>query len=873
MRKLYLIDCSSIFFRAYYAIRFLNNSKGMPTNALYGYLAILTKLINERLKDEDSIAACYDRSEPSFREEIAATYKAHREETPEDLQLQIPYIKKLNDALAIQGFEMLGFEADDVIGTLTKLGRERGYEVMIVSGDKDFGQLLGPRVKLLDLGKDVTYDEKTFREKWGVDPHQMIDYLSIVGDASDNIAGVKGIGPKGAEKLLAEFKTLDDIYTNINLIKNERTRKLLLESKEQAYLARRLVTICTDVSLDTDLERLHWKSPNKELLGPLLQELEFKAFLQKFVDGGSLTTSTSNGKASEATTATAASPTNIPSPGVVSSLAIPKKVETVTSTKELTKLLAGAQPVWFDVSLLGVAAANSKVICRFEGNALDFGSWLQQQIVTGATLAGFDVKAQLHEIRMEQTRNLNVVEDVALDAYLLDPGQDVDFDSLKSKYLEADKEPTLASSEQRLQEIMRLNAAFKPKLEELGLMKLLMRLELPLIRVLYDMETAGVKIDGKRLDEFSKTLGLQIQALEKKIKDLTQSDFNIGSPKQLGAILFEKLKLPVMRKTKTGYSTDSDVLEQLKPHHPVAEQILEWRELTKLKSTYVDALPKLINPETGRVHTRFNQMVASTGRLSSTNPNLQNIPIRSDLGHHIRKMFIPEKGRKILSADYSQIELRILAHVTSDPGLVRAFQQDLDIHAATASEVFNVPLERVSDEQRRLAKAINFGIAYGMSDFGLAERLDIPRKEASEIIGRYMARYTGVAHYMEATVQIAKQRGYVGTLFGRRRYLRDINHSNRNVRMGAERAAINMPIQGTAADIVKKAMLDVKKIMDVRKDAVMLMQVHDELVFEVDNSSVGEISELVCKTMESVVQLKVPLKVSVGSGGNWDEAH
>jgi len=858
MKRVYLVDVSSLFFRAFYAIRQLNNSQGLPTNALYGFLAAITKLLKEH--KPDGMAFCFDHPESGFREELYPDYKANRDEAPNDLIKQFPYLPKLAEALSVPAFEKAGFEADDVIGTLTKKSKRQGIEVVIISGDKDFGQLVGPGVKIFDPSKDIYIDEDGVRAKFGVDANQVIDYLAIVGDASDNVPGVRGIGPKGAVKLLAEYKTLDGIYENIDTIKNERLRGLLTDQKDQAYMSQKLCTIHCDMEIGLEPNDLILKPIKRELLVPLLEELNFKTLLHRLL-----------GEVSPDVKVT-------PQISVEAPKAEIKKIDVKVTgdVNDLEKKLGKANntDIWFDVNPRGTMLQWGDVGVRYEGDSEKFSQWLNGFLKSrDIKISGYDTKTMAHQLKLDPEAYKKVGTDVLLQSYCTGKSERLEFPELIKKHLGIEL-PEFALPEERLAAIRQVSENLEKDLSQGKIKKVLNEIEQPLAPVLYEMEKCGILIDGEKLNIFSGKLLNDAQVLEKEICRLAGYDFNVGSPKQLGQVLFDKLKLPTIRKTKTGYSTDSDVLEKLQTQHPIAEKILEWRELTKLRSTYVDALPRLIDPVTGRVHTTFNQALTSTGRLSSNNPNLQNIPIRTKRGQQIRESFIAPPGSVLISADYSQVELRILAHITDDKGLKSAFERDIDIHTATAAEIFNKKIEDVTADDRRASKAINFGIAYGMSDFGLAAGLGISRETAYEYIETYFKRYPGVQRYMHEVVENGKRDLYVETIFGRRRYYPEIKSSNGRLRQSAERQVINMPIQGAAADLIKLAMIKAASELEKTKtSARMLLQVHDELVFEVKKSEAEELKKKVKTWMEDTVKLSVPLKVSVDMGDNWGEAH
>lgn len=882
MKKLYLVDVSSMIFRAFYAIRPLSNPAGLPVNALYGFLSMTVKLLREIRPDY--MAFCFDQSSDSFRKEIDPRYKANRSEMPEDLVPQIPYIRRLSEALGIPCLDYAKYEADDIIGTLTKLGRDHGLEVVIVSSDKDFAQLVKPYVSMYDTMKDIRYDEAGVVNKWGVEPRKFIDYLSIVGDSSDNVAGVKGIGEKGAQKLLAEFESLEDIYDNIDAIKGA-TQKKLIESKDEAFLSKKLVTIVCDMNLGVQPEDLRLKPIHRDELSALLMELDFKTFAKTLlgeIPGEPKPTPVSedsvaqilNPKGHENSTVRGSADgmnkfvRKAPPMPVVEDV----KVEIGAIKEErfdlgqLAKWLKPETETWALQTERGsfVAQANGSgfTIAEIAAQGVELGELFNEKKLK---YKGFDIKsfAKSHAISAPET-----VWDQMLAAYVIRAAPIDAVQSLFTLY-NGQQLPDLPTPTQILSAHLQLEGHLRKKLTTINGEKVLFEIEQPLVPILVSMEQAGILIDTAALAKQSQGLLSDIQGLEKEIHGLAGEAFNIGSTKQLGQVLFEKLKLPPGKKTKTGYSTDADVLEKLSHEYDIAGKLIQWRELTKLRSTYVESLPLLVNKDTGRIHTTFNQASTTTGRLSSINPNLQNIPIRTERGNQVRGAFIAAPNHQLVSADYSQIELRILAHITSDPGLTRAFENDIDIHTATASEVFDVKINEVTSEMRRKAKAVNFGLAYGQGAFGLAETLRISRKEATDIINRYFSRFSGVQQYMTDTIEEAKKKGYVETIFGRRRYLDELYSQSGSVRQFGERAAINAPIQGTASDLVKLAMIKVGNPENAR----MLLQVHDELVFEAHEDSVDHVCLEVASHMENVAKLNVPLKVNTGSGKDWLSAH
>jgi DNA polymerase-1 len=892
-RTVYLVDVSSMFFRAFYAIRPLTNSKGLPTNAIYGFLSMTVKLLKDR--KPEYIAYCLDSKEPSFRKEIDSNYKANRTEMPEDLEKQIPYILKIAEALGIRSIGFPGYEADDIIGTLAAKARKDDCDVVIVSGDKDFAQLISPHVTMQDTMKELVFNPEEVKKKWGVSPEQFRDYLAIVGDTSDNVPGVAGIGPKGAVKLLEEFGSLDSIYDSLDKIASKSVREKLEASREQAFRAQKLVTIFCDMDIPATVDDLRLQPQRTDEVSSLLSDLEFKTFDRLLAgapnapnqaSSGSAPSASSSSKSSlstsdsEDSTVGAAAATQSSdvsqrqgdgSANPARSVSRPKKVEDLeeaeVSLSEFLRIIPDNAEVW----LIPVGAAFvlgfGRTVYRIRD---DLATWRDHLSGRPIKWCGYDLKSCWRAIHITGP----VADfDCMLAIYVLRPQEVRDFPTEYAEYCGETLDPMLSAT-QMYQAMLHLAEILLEKLPQIQAQKILEDIELPVMPILYDMEERGVLVDVDLLRTQSSEMREQISGIETDIYELAGEVFNIGSPKQLGRILFEKLKLPVQRKTKTGYSTDNEVLETLARVHPICERIVEYRELTKLKSTYVDALPALVNPVTGRIHTTFNQALTSTGRLSSSHPNLQNIPIRTERGQRIRQAFIAAKGTELVSADYSQIELRILAHITNDNGLINAFREDLDIHQATASEIFGVKLTEVTPDLRRTAKAVNFGIAYGQSAFGLAQTLGIPRGEAQDIIERYFKRFKGVAEYMQTTIEQAKNRGFVETLFGRRRYLPELRSSQQGIRRFGERAAINAPIQGTASDLVKMAMI--RAYQEPRLKAMnlhMTLQVHDELVFEVETEKIAIASPIIEECMTSVFPMRVPLKVNVGHGLNWEQAH
>ena len=851
-----------MFFRAFYAVRPLNALDGTPVNAVYGFVSMVVKLLKE--KNPEYIAFCYDRKEPSFRKDLDVNYKANRSEMPDDLQVQMPYIKQVAALFGIMDIEIPGFEADDIIGTLACHAKRNDFQAIIVSSDKDFCQLVNENVTMYDTMKEALTNPATVIEKYGVTPSQFIDYLAITGDTSDNIKGVAGIGPKGAQKLIQDFGSLENIYKSLDQISSQSTRAKLEASKDDVFLAQKLVTISIDAPLGKEFEDFKRSPMKTEELRAWFQKLNFKTF-EKTVLGDSKVNYTEG----------------------ASEIVIHSQVESETSTSVAAAEEASSsaltsvdisEQIWDESILRSRLQKESGFIFTHKDEvAFGFGTqvfYKKATEITDHTLFN-DIKWSGYNLKhIWQTLNLSdktvdqaVVDwDLMVGAYALKASDTSDLEKLAKNYLKHEFKLKEIETVDLYRILLQLNQIIKPLSEQTQSDDIYEKLDKPLIKILHRMESNGIKLDVKRLNEFSKQLGAELAVIETKVHEIAGEKFNIGSPKQLGVILFEKLGLEALKKTKTGFSTDNDVLEKLQ--HPIAQQVIEYRELAKLKSTYVDALPELVDANQ-RVHGSFNQALTATGRLSSTAPNLQNIPIKTEKGQVVRQCFIAEVGQKLLSLDYSQIELRVLAHISGDKNLIQAFADDLDIHQATASEVFSTPLKEVTKEQRRIAKAVNFGIAYGQGAFGLAETLGISRSESKEIIEKYFNRFSGIKEYIETTIEQAHKNKYVETLFGRKRYIDELNSINVMVKKFGERAAINAPIQGTASDLVKLAMIDIAKNIELK----LILQVHDELIFEGSEKEILENLPQIKYKMEHVAQLKVPLKVNHAVGMNWDQSH
>jgi DNA polymerase I len=868
----YLVDVSSMFFRAFFAIPRLNAPDGLPTNALYGLASMCIRLLRE-VKPE-YVTFCFDRPEPSFRAEIYPEYKANRDEMPSDLVPQMPFIPELIKALGFPVADKKGFEADDIIGTLARRAEAEGYDVVIVSGDKDFAQLVSPRISLLDTMKNQKTDISGVVEKWGVRPDQMIDYLAIVGDTSDNVPGVHGVGPKGAQKLLADFGTLENVYANVDGLKGALKEKMR-SGRESAFLARKLVTIVTDVPLELKVEDLKLRPIIKEELRVLFERLGFSALLKKMdvevekPDVQKPETPPSTAVAAPAVSVTGQVEFQL-GDGTPRSLS-----EKVWTAADVYKNIPPYSDVWAVRDERGTfLGVGKEVVGLATSDATEERELAQILQAKRLSWHGFDLKRVFRGLMIGGGLGGGIDRaptpkwDAMLACYVVKSSDAEDFSSA-FKVVFGQEAPTLLTGAEQISILKKMKPALEDRLKKISGTEYLEKFELPLVPVLVAMESKGVAIDRSVLSEQSKKLHEDAKVLEKEIHALAGEVFNIASPKQLATVLFEKLKIPSGKKTKTGFSTGSDVLEKNARTFPICGKILDYRELTKLTSTYVDSLPLLLSPVDERVHTSFHQALTSTGRLSSTDPNLQNIPIRTERGRAVRKAFVAAPGHSLLSVDYSQIELRVLAEISGDENMTKAFRDGQDIHAATASEVFGVPLAEVTADQRRTAKAVNFGIAYGQGAFGLADQLGIPRSEAKEIIDNYFARFKKVQGYMQDTVKQAYERGYVETLFGRRRYLDELKSSSPMIRKFGERAAINAPMQGTASDLVKLAMIEVYQSTPYP----MVLQVHDELLLEVRDRDMDDAKAEVKRIMEGVARFSVPLVADVSSGLNWADAH
>ncbi|NLP18925.1 MAG: DNA polymerase I [Firmicutes bacterium] len=879
-----LIDGNSLIHRAFHAIPTLTTSSGQHTNAVYGFTNMFLRLLED--EKPDYLAVAFDKGRITFRHEEYKEYKANRAPTPDELRSQFPLVKEILAAYRVPIFELDNYEADDLLGTLAQKAAAEGFSVLIVSGDQDTLQLISPRVKVLYTRRGITdlevIDAAGVKARLGVEPGQVSDYKGLVGDKSDNIPGVPGIGKVTAGRLLGEFANLEEILSNIEGIPQKGLRSKLKEYRQQARLSKNLATIDCDTPMAIEWEELRLGEPDGESLAALFRELEFRSLLERMA----------------------------PDPGEKPDV----HYTVIESSEELAPLIDKIQ-LGGEVGFCLVGSGDNPRRSDILGGALALPggeiyyipSRLWQKVDTAPIIKEqmeaifadpalgkytHDAKISYQLLHRCGIKLSGVIFDSLVASYLLNPASTHSLDQIAAAQVQV-RVPSwedllgkgskaLAPSEltesqiaafaaARAGVLLRLKETLLAELDQLNLIPLFNQVELPLIEVLAAMEEEGIAVDIEILKKMNTEIGAMLQAVEGEVYHLAGEEFNLNSPKQLSVILFEKLGLPVIKRTKTGYSTDAEVLDKLAPDHPIVKLILEYRQLMKLKSTYIDGLISLVDTSTGKIHTTFNQTVTTTGRLSSTEPNLQNIPIRLELGRRLRRAFIPNRpGDLILTADYSQIELRVLAHISQDPNLLESFRQGQDIHSRTAAEVFGVPLKDVTREMRNRAKAVNFGIVYGISDYGLSRDLDVSRREAGEYINNYFARYGGVKKYMDETIATAKERGFVTTLMERRRYLPDIKSRNYTLRSFAERTAINTPIQGTAADIIKVAMVKVfGQVKERDLDTRLLLQVHDELIFTVPEGELEEVKSLVRESMEGAASLDVPLRVDLKVGESW----
>ncbi|MBI2027941.1 MAG: DNA polymerase I [Deltaproteobacteria bacterium] len=881
MPKLYIVDGSSYFYRAYFALGALSTSKGVPTNAIFGFSNMLLKLIKDF--NPEYLAIAFDPPTPSFRKKIYEDYKANREQMPSDLAQQIPYIKRVVEAFDIPALQKNDYEADDVIATVATDLAQQNWDVVIVSADKDLMQLVCPRIVMFDSMRNKTFTEIEVKEKFGVEPSQVVDVLALAGDTSDNIPGVPNIGLKTASKLIAQYSSIEKVYENLSKL-SKRQSESLMAFKENALLSKELVKLKYDVPLTYEKKDIHYSGFNEKLLHALFQELEFNRLIKelglvaqknpKFIHYDRYRSINNEKEMNEA----------------IEKILQEKKISMDFET-------TGKNPL--EVDLVGMAVSLSSgdhfyiplrhkqvpsgVVQLSEEKFLKkFKPLFEDPKIAKI---GQNLKYELCLLKKRNITLRGICDDTMIASYLINPEMAHNLDALSAQYLShqsitygevvPNKDNTFADVElvaateyacEDSEMALKLADILRCELENLGMVSLYENIEVPLVSVLADMEVCGIKMNQDFLRHLSQQFEKEIQESEKKIFDMAGEPFNVRSTKQLGVILFDKLKLPVQRKTKTGYSTDEEVLQKLAKHHEIVALLLDHRELSKLKSTYIDAFFDLIDKKTGRLHTSFNQAVTSTGRLSSSNPNLQNIPIRTQRGKLIRQAFIADEGFVLLSADYSQVELRIMAHLSQDEVLMKAFKNNQDIHSLTGQEIFQK--KEISEDERRIAKAINFGIIYGQSPYGLARSLGISSQDAENYIRRYFEKYRGVSQYLQKILYDARKLGFTATILGRRRYHPNLRSSNRGLSQAAERMAINAPIQGSASDLIKKAMIEIHKALENKKSK-LLLQVHDELVCEVHRDEQDDVVPMIVSHMENAIKIDVPLKVDVTLSKNW----
>ena len=886
-----LIDGNSIMYRAFFAMPPLTNSTGLHTNAIYGFTTMLLKLLDEYKPTHVLVA--FDAGKVNFRHESFVEYKAGRQKTPSELSEQFPVAKELISAFGIAQYEHSGYEADDIIGTLTKLADSQNIETVVVSGDKDMLQLASENVTIAVTRKGVSdvdlYTPEAIMEKYQLTPAQIIDLKGLMGDTSDNIPGVPGVGEKTAIKLLTQFPSVEEVLEHIDSQKG-KLKENLQNNADSARLSKQLATIFREVPVEVTEDSIKYNGYTSTELVTMFQRLEFKSLIERLnmtVESG-----TSADEAAEAVAA-------------LNIVALTSETQTEQLTQLLTTLklqsnhglyieAIGENPHIADFIAMSIACGDDVFVINKEALLSDsfapLRSWLADETIVkygfdlhkaklvlgwlGIKLNGFLHDIQLVAYLLDQTDGTVLLHTIAERNGIYRLASDEQVYGKGAKLKLPEQEALYAHLATKANVIEHLITPLNEQLKEVGMEKLFYELEAPLASILADMEQLGIKVEEQELFNQGEEIKHKLDQLVEQIYELAGMPFNIGSPKQLGEVLFDKLGLPPKKKTKTGYSTDAEVLEELAPYHPIIPNILEYRQLAKLQSTYIDGLTKEIRKQTGKIHTYFRQTIAATGRLSSQFPNLQNIPIRMEEGRKIRKAFVPsEPGWTIVAADYSQIELRVLAHISKDEKLKEAFIHNMDIHTKTAMDVFGVTEAEVDSNMRRAAKAVNFGIVYGISDFGLSQNLGITRKDAAKFIDQYFSIFSGVKQYMADIVTEAKETGYVLTLLDRRRYVKDIKSSNFNLRSFAERIAMNTPIQGTAADIIKLAMVNMDKAIKEKKlESRMLLQVHDELVFEVPPHELELMKALVPAVMESAMKLDVPLRADVSIGETWYEA-
>lgn len=883
-KKLMVIDGSSLIYRAFYALPLLSTKDGIYTNGVYGFLTMLYKVTEEQ--NPDYICVAFDKKGPTFRHKEYKEYKATRQKTPSELIQQFPIIREILDAMNIVYLEMDEYEADDIAGTLAKIGEEKSLDVVLVTGDKDYLQLATDTTKVMITKKGITemaeYDRDKIIEEYGITPDRMIDLKGLMGDKSDNIPGVPGIGEKTGLKLLKQYKDMEEIYEHIDDLSGKKLKENLVEHKSIAFLSRKLGEIITNINLDIEIEDIATKKPNPEKLLELYEDLEFKSLISRL--------------SGEYEMEEEYLPCEY---NIIKDSGYENVLEDIRNKKKFAFkfMISDHNYIEDDIIAIGIKTdENLTNVIFFDGEdsveefTAEFKPIFEDEDIEKL---GHDLKTDIIILFRMGIEIKNIEFDSTIAQYIIDPAQSsYTINDISKEYLGyygLDEEELLGKGKKKkmftdvedaqiaeyvsfiVEAAFDVETKMKAIIKEQNMMDLYYDVELKLVEVLASMEYYGFYIDEVELENIGEELDIEIESLTNEIHEMSDSDFNINSPKQLGEILFDKLELPVIKKTKTGYSTNAEVLDKLKDQHPIIDKVLRYRQIVKLKSTYIDGLLSLINKDTHRIHSSFNQTITTTGRISSTEPNLQNIPIRTEDGRKIRKAFVAKDGdHQLVDADYSQIELRVLAHISNDKKFIEAFKNNEDIHTKTASEVFGVPKEDVDSEMRSRAKAVNFGIVYGISDYGLSRDLNIPRKESKKYIDNYLKNYENVKKYMEDIVVEGKENGYVETILHRRRYIPELKAKNFNIKSFGERIAMNTPIQGSAADIIKIAMVNVYDELKKRKlKSKLILQIHDELIIEASRDEVDEVKTLMKDIMENAIELVVPLTVDLEVGDSW----
>lgn len=874
-KKLVLIDGNSIAYRAFFALPLLNNDKGIHTNAVYGFTMMLNKILEE--EKPSHILVAFDAGKTTFRHATFKEYKGGRQKTPPELSEQFPFIRELLDAFGITRYELPNYEADDIIGTLSLQAEQDNFEIKVISGDKDLTQLASTATTVGITKKGITdielYTPEHIREKYGLAPQQIIDMKGLMGDASDNIPGIPGVGEKTALKLLQQFNTVEVLLQSLDQVSGKKLKEKIEEHQDLAVLSKQLATITREAPIEVTLEETAYKGMDITKVVEMYKDLGFNSLLEKLGDLADISEEIVQDEIQ---------------------IEVVSEISEAMFAEENGLFIEILEDNYHQADIIGITLSNEHghfyLKAEQAAESAIFKEWASDETKKKAV---YDAKKTIVALQRRGIDLKGIDFDIFLASYILDPADaaedlaaiakkqnysplmpDEAFYGKGAKRTIPDKTELSEHLARKAKALLELKPIMIETLEQNEQYRLLMDLEIPLSIILAKMETQGIKVDVERLKQSGKELAMRLNEIEAKIFEAAGECFNINSPKQLGVILFEKLQLPVYKKTKTGYSTSADVLERLESQHEIVREILHYRQLGKLQSTYIEGLLKVVNADSDKVHTRFNQALTQTGRLSSTDPNLQNIPIRLEEGRKIRQAFIPsEKDWIIFAADYSQIELRVLAHIANDEGLVEAFRADMDIHTKTAMDVFHVQKEEVTSNMRRHAKAVNFGIVYGISDYGLSQSLGISRKEAAQFIDNYLKSFPGVQEYMHESIHEAKQKGYVSTLLQRRRYIPEITSRNFNQRSFAERTAMNTPIQGSAADIIKLAMINMsERIEEENLKTRMLLQVHDELIFEAPPEELEILMKIVPEEMERAIELNVPLKVDYAYGPTWFDA-